>query len=96
MYGKRWFFFCFFDVLNNVVDGYGEFTDTGVSFDAVVMPFDYVCKNGDAEVVCFLFYTAGVGHLCKEVVTHLCEPMLRIGKKEEEFDKFVFVHGCND
>ncbi len=52
----KWLFlFCFFDVLQHVVNGDGEFAGTGMAVDAVVVPFDNVGKGGNAEVIRFLF-----------------------------------------
>ena len=51
MDGLWCFVFCFFDVLQNVVNGDTEFPGAGVAFDAIVMTLDDVGECSDAEII---------------------------------------------
>ena len=51
LHGMYCFFFCLFNVLQNIMKRYGEFAGAGMPFDAIVMTFDDVGKCGDAEII---------------------------------------------
>ena len=55
MYRLCCFFFCFFDVLDDVVKGDRKLSCARMAFDTIIMPLDDVCKCGDAEIIAFLF-----------------------------------------
>lgn len=87
---------CFFNIVQNIGEGYVEFACTGVAGDLVIMPFNDMGECADAEVICFCEKFSFTQHRYAVVCffAEFVEPSLCIGQGEDEFDEVGFVeHG---